>query len=108
VSTGSDFSRLKPAERLVTVVFDGAPLAMAEGESLAAGLLAAGVRMFRTTPVSGAPRGPFCMMGACFECLVEIAGETVQACQTPVREGLVVTHGRGRQAGGFDWEPADG
>jgi predicted molibdopterin-dependent oxidoreductase YjgC len=84
-----------PRGAVVTVTFDGRAIEMAEGDSLAAGLLAAGVRAFRATPVSGAPRGPYCMMGACFDCLVEIEGETVQACMTPVRAGLVAAPARG-------------
>ena len=56
--------------------------------TLAAALLAAGVSTFRRTPASGAPRGPFCMMGACHDCLVLIDGERVQACMTEVRDGL--------------------
>jgi predicted molibdopterin-dependent oxidoreductase YjgC len=90
VSTASDFTALDPASTRVTVAFDGEQLRMRAGLSLAAGLLEAGVCRLRTTPGGGAPRGPFCMMGACYDCLVEIEGETVQACMTPVRAGLVV------------------
>ena len=61
-----------------------------------AALLAAGVMPFRQTPVSGAPRGPFCMMGACYDCLVEIGGETRQACMIEVTEGLDITLPTGR------------
>jgi predicted molibdopterin-dependent oxidoreductase YjgC len=84
------FERLENAEASVSVEFDGEELHLAEGENLAAGLLAAGVAVFRHTPVSGAARAPYCMMGACFECLVEIDGMTMQACMVTVRPGLVV------------------
>ncbi len=58
------------------------------GESLAAALLVAGIGPFRTTPVSDAPRQPYCMMGACFECLVEVDGvANRQACMVIVRRG---------------------
>jgi predicted molibdopterin-dependent oxidoreductase YjgC len=100
VSTDSDFAPVGPVGETVTVLVDGAPVAMTLGDSLAAGLLAAGLRAFRETPVSGAPRGPFCMMGACFDCLVEIDGETVQACMTPVATGLVVSRPRRERADG--------
>lgn len=87
---GSTMHRLDdPADR-VQVRFDGTTLELAEGGNLAAELLAAGVGAFRRTPVSGAPRGPFCMMGACFDCLVQIDGVLRQACMTEVRDGLVV------------------
>lgn len=72
----------------VTVTWDGAPLDLPDGANLAAALLAAGIDRFRRTPVSGAPRGPFCMMGACFDCLVEIDGVARQACMVEVCAGL--------------------
>ena len=65
-------------------------LMIGDGENLAAELLAAGVLPFRRTPVSGAPRNPFCMMGACFDCLVLIDGITRQACMLEVTEGMEI------------------
>ena len=83
--------------------FEGTPLTARPGDSLAAALLAAGVQQFRDTPVSGAPRGPFCLMGACFDCLVEIDGQpNRQACLTQVRPGMAV-----RRMRGLAGEPAD-
>ncbi len=76
---------------LVTLTFDGTPLTALKGDTVAAALLAAGVTRFRTTPVSGAERGPYCMMGVCFECLVAINGRgNRQACLTTVEEGMRV------------------
>ena len=69
MKTVSPFLELNPAPR-VDVTFDDAVFSLPQGVNLAAALLAAGVDVFRHTPVSGAPRAPFCMMGACFECLV--------------------------------------
>ena len=64
-------------------------LSVPGGRSVAAALLAAGVARFRATPVSGAPRAPFCMMGACFECLVEIDGvPSRQSCMVEVKAGM--------------------
>ncbi len=75
----------------VTIEFEGRPLAARRGETVAAALLAADHWKFRTTPVSGAARGPFCMMGVCFDCLVEIDGvANRQACMTEVRDGMRV------------------
>ena len=72
-----------------TILWEGRELPARAGESLATALLAAGVQVFRETPVTGAPRGPLCMMGACFDCLVEVDGvQNVQACMTIVRPGL--------------------
>ncbi|SIS89039.1 2Fe-2S iron-sulfur cluster binding domain-containing protein [Roseivivax lentus] len=91
----------------VPVVLDGTPIDLPDGANLAAALLAAGVDVFRQTPVSGAPRGPFCMMGACFDCLVEIDGVARQACMMQVAHGLQITRPQGRTAAyGGDDEPA--
>ena len=90
------FRRLHSGGEPVTIWLDGERIEARAGESVAAALLAAGTRDFRTTPVSGAARGPWCMIGACFDCLVEIDGDaSVQACMTPVREGMRIA----RQAG---------
>src|SRR6218665_1805772 len=53
---------------------DGRPRTGRAGATVAAALLANGVTACRATPVSGAPRAPYCMMGICFECLVVIDG----------------------------------
>jgi predicted molibdopterin-dependent oxidoreductase YjgC len=87
VKTASPFLELADADR-VRVWFDGEPLELPDGANLAAALLAARVRVFRHSPVSGAPRGPFCMMGACFDCLVEIDGVVRQACMLEITQGL--------------------
>jgi D-hydroxyproline dehydrogenase subunit gamma len=82
----------KPPEALsrpVTVFVDGRSVVLNEGESAAAAALLAGLTATRSTPVSGAPRAPYCMMGVCFECLMVIDGTpSAQACLVPVREGM--------------------
>lgn len=89
------FRELGPSADRVSVTFDGVQLDLPEGQNLAAALLAAGIRHFRDTPVSGAPRAPFCMMGACFDCLVMIDGLTRQACTSEVRAGMVIDRAKG-------------
>lgn len=84
------FKRFEASGETVTILFDGQPVAAPAGSTIAAALLGAGIRAFRETPVSGAPRGPFCMMGACYDCLVRVNGETVQGCMTQVQDGLLV------------------
>jgi len=69
----STFRRIDEAgTTMVALEFEGQPVTARAGDNVAAALLAAGHLTLRTTPVSGAPRAPFCMMGACFDCLVEI------------------------------------
>lgn len=74
----------------VEISFDGRTIAARSGDSVAAALLAAGVVSLRATHRSGAGRGPYCLMGACYDCLVVIDGETVQACSVFVSPGLQV------------------
>jgi predicted molibdopterin-dependent oxidoreductase YjgC len=80
----------------VTIEFEGQSLRVPAGVPLAAALLAGGVETFRTTPVTGAPRAPYCMMGVCFDCLVEVDGvPNRQSCLVPVREGMKVRRQQG-------------
>lgn len=73
----------------VTVYLDGKPITIPSHASLAAGLIAAGVTRFRNTTVSSAPRAPYCMMGVCYECLLEINDmPSQQACLTRPSEGM--------------------
>ena len=82
----------------VTISVDGAPVRAAAGDTLAAALFAAGYDHCRTTPVSGAPRSPYCMMGVCFDCLVRIDGVgNRQGCMVRVREGMKVELQRGKR-----------
>ncbi|MPW23224.1 (2Fe-2S)-binding protein [Paraburkholderia sp. CNPSo 3157] len=83
------FKALPGADASVDIWFNDQPLRVPGGRSVAAALLAAGIARFRATPVSGAPRAPYCMMGACFECLVEIDGvPSRQSCMVTVRDGM--------------------
>ncbi|SEF14185.1 2Fe-2S iron-sulfur cluster binding domain-containing protein [Burkholderia sp. WP9] len=73
----------------IDIWFNDKRLVVPSNRSVAAALLAAGVSRFRATPVSGASRAPFCMMGACFECLVEIDGvPSRQSCLVEVKAGM--------------------
>lgn len=78
-------------EAAITIYFNGRPIPARSGETVAACLLRAHAPAFRTTPVTGAPRLPYCMIGHCFECLVEINGiGNRQACLQLVSEGMKV------------------
>ncbi|PSS59736.1 sarcosine oxidase subunit alpha [Ensifer sp. NM-2] len=83
------FRPIGSAEATITVFLDGRPLSARAGETIAACLLRAGVPHFRTTPVSGARRLPFCMIGHCYDCLIEIEGVgSRQACLVYVENGM--------------------
>ena len=75
---------------LVNVTFEGKPCAVPAGKTVAAALLGDAHAGYTSIhPLTGERRAPFCMMGTCFECLVEIDGQpNRQACLTIVREGM--------------------
>jgi sarcosine oxidase subunit alpha len=95
------FQRVGKSGGDVVISVDGARVTAQAGDSVAAALLAAGLSPTRTTPVSGAPRAPYCMMGVCFECLVTIddVGNR-QACLIPVSEGMRVETQKGKRGAG--------
>jgi D-hydroxyproline dehydrogenase subunit gamma len=92
------FRRLRMPGDRVPIHVDGQPVVSAAGDNVAAALLAAGVTEFRTSAISHSWRAPHCMIGNCFECLVEIDGlPDQQACLVTVAEGMQVrrqTEGR--------------
>jgi predicted molibdopterin-dependent oxidoreductase YjgC len=73
------------------VTFDGRELPAEAGQTVAAVLLAAGITAWRTTRFGGRPRGLFCGIGACFDCLVTVNGTTVRACLAEAKPGDVIT-----------------
>ncbi len=88
--TTGRWSRAKRPGAPVRFTFAGREVVAYEGESIAAALWAAGVRATRRSTVIGAPRGVYCNMGVCYECLVRIEGREVRACMAAVRDGATV------------------
>ncbi|GAA3837688.1 (2Fe-2S)-binding protein [Streptomyces phyllanthi] len=71
-----------------TVTLDGREIEALPGQTVAAALWTAGVVSWRTTRGEGRPRGIFCGIGVCFDCLVTVNGRPNQrACLLPVRPG---------------------
>jgi len=96
------FRRLPDDRRAaVSVTEDGRPCAARKGDTVAAVLLAENALPMRVSTVSGAPRAAYCMMGACFECLVTVDGvANRQGCLVAVAEGMVIaTQTAMREAG---------
>ena len=95
------FKRLADAGTAVALTVDGKPVRARSGDTVAAALLSAGIEHCRTTPVTGAPRAPYCLMGVCFDCLVTIDGVgSRQACLVPVQEGMKVETQIGKREAG--------
>lgn len=92
------FKRIHDDAQSVELTIDGQSIQARAGDTVAAALLLAGTDYFRTTPVSGAQRAPYCMMGVCFDCLVKIDGVgNQQACMITVRPGMRVERQQGRR-----------
>lgn len=90
------FRRLEATADEIRFDYEGRTIVARPSDTVAAALLAAGETMLRAMPGSNAPRAPYCMMGVCFDCLMEIDGVgNRQACLTPVIEGMRVRRQRG-------------
>ncbi len=88
------FRPLDPGAAQLGYAVDGVPAQAPAGSSIAGALLLAGYRVIRRAPADGAPRAPYCMMGACHECLATVDGvPDVQTCLTPLRKGMQVSLG---------------
>jgi len=78
----------------ITFELDGKPCVAYEGETIAAAMLAAGIRSFRLSPKLHQPRSLFCGMGVCFDCLVTVNGvPNVRSCMMGVEAGMRVDTG---------------
>lgn len=90
----------------VTIYCDGQPVSALEGEPVAAALMNAGIKSFRTTPKTGEHRGIFCAIGRCTDCMMIVDGiPNTRTCVTQVRDGMQVKtqHGLGSfENGGSD------
>jgi predicted molibdopterin-dependent oxidoreductase YjgC len=78
-------------DQAIELWVDGVSIEAYEGEMLAAALMAAGIWRLRDSPRTGRPRGAFCMMGVCQECLVRVNGRLVQSCRTKVTPRMNVS-----------------
>ena len=83
----------------VHFTFDGRDMEGYEGEPIAAALRAAGVMTHRHTVKRGEPRGIFCAIGRCTDCVMVVDGKpNVRTCMTPLTEGMRVQTQYGKTA----------
>ncbi|WP_457256408.1 (2Fe-2S)-binding protein [Pedococcus sp. P5_B7] len=76
---------------MVTLSFNGRPISAQAGQSVGAALMDAGIRSWRTTRRNQRPRGLFCGIGICFDCLLTIDSQLNQrACLVTVRDGMTL------------------
>jgi len=76
---------------MVHIIVDGEPLLARKGEMIAAALIATGKKYFRKTVKVHEPRGIYCGIGRCTDCVMTVNGiPNVRTCVTPVEEGMVI------------------
>ena len=74
-----------------TFVFGDQSIEFVPGQSIGAALTQAGIASWRTTRVGHRPRGLFCGIGVCYDCVVSVDGSRGErACLVPARDGLRV------------------
>jgi len=75
----------------VHITVNGRQVEAFAGEPIAAAILAAGIRVFRRTARLDSPRGVYCAIGRCTDCVMTVDGTpSVRTCVTPVEDGMVV------------------
>lgn len=85
----------------ITLILDGKAVAAFEGEPIAVALMASGRRVFRYTTKRKEPRGVFCALGRCTDCVMTVDGHpNVRTCVTPARNGMTVQTQSGLGRGG--------
>jgi sarcosine oxidase subunit alpha len=91
IKKSSDLLPAVQRGKSVNITVDGKPIEAYQGETVAAAMLAVGIRTFNKSHKHKQPRSLYCGMGVCYECLVTINGVHAQrACVTNVEEGMVI------------------
>lgn len=86
--------------RVVCFTFDGKTLEGCEGEPIAMALKNSGVMVHRYTKKKHMPRGIFCAIGRCTDCVMIVDGKpNIRTCITPLKEGMKIEtqYGVGRK-----------
>ena len=76
---------------MVEITVDGKKMMAREGEMIAAVLMANGIKEHRHTHKNHEPRGIFCGIGQCTDCVMTVNGKpNVRTCITPVEAGMEI------------------
>ena len=89
----------RQAAEMIEIVVDGAVVRVRTGQTVAAALLALGERTLRHSRNAGTPRGVYCGVGVCFECMVRVDGVNERACMREVRPGMRIERSKRFGAG---------
>ena len=85
-----------PETKWVKITVDGKRIKAREGETIAAALIAAGVKVFRYTVKRDEPRSLFCAIGRCTDCVMTVNNKSnVRTCVTLVEEGMKIETQKG-------------
>jgi len=85
-----------PEKKEIKIYFNGKKLTAYEGEPIAATLYANGIRVLRRTEKYGKPRGIFCAIGRCTDCVMTVDGvPNIRTCITPVKDGMKIEFQKG-------------
>jgi len=85
-----------PEGNRVIVIVDGREIEAIEGEPVATALLAAGIHVLHYTHKYNHPRGVYCAIGRCTDCIMTVNGKpNVRTCVTPVEKGMKIETQRG-------------
>lgn len=88
----------------IQFTIDGKPYTAYEGDMIAAALLANDIKTFRYTKHQHKPRGIYCGIGRCTDCIMTVDGiPNVRTCVTPVKEGMTIE----TQVGSGKWKEGD-
>ena len=80
----------------IEIIVDGKETVAYEGEMIATAVVAAGKKVFRYTSKYDEPRGLFCAIGRCTDCVMEVDGRpNVRTCVAPVKDGMVINTQKG-------------
>ncbi len=89
-------SIVPPPDKTITVFINGVSTPARTGQTVASLLMEHNHKYTRHTAVSNTPRSPYCFMGACYDCLMEIDGTAnVQACLTIVADQMQIRYQHG-------------
>ncbi len=90
----------------VKIIVDGTEQSVPAGISVAAAVLGHNHNSndsFFHNSMDGSPRSPYCLMGVCFECMLEINGEeNVQSCLVEVKENMIINRQKNDKPFSFD------
>jgi len=91
---------------LVSITIDSKEIKAIKGEMIAAALLANNIRIHRFTSKRKEPRGIYCGIGQCTDCVMVVNGKpNVRTCITPVEEGMFIEtqYGYGKKGEANDY-----